>query len=72
MLTDNANVSLKIFGCLMFTERFLVAEFNHQYFQWNLEKGLDQNNYMKTVARTFFIPSRQNQFIQKNYSIMLQ
>ena len=59
MLTNNANVSLKIFGCLMFTKRSLVAEFNHQYFQWNLERELDQNNYMKTVARTFFIPSRQ-------------
>ena len=66
MLSDNPNVSLKIVDCSLFTRRILVAEPNHQYLQWNLEREPAQYNYMETIARTFIIPSRQNQFIQEN------
>ena len=66
MLSDNPNVSLKTIDCSLFTRRILVAEPNHQYLQWNLEREPDQYNYMETIARTFIIPSRQNQFIQEN------
>ena len=66
MLSDNPNVSLKIVVFLLFTRRILVAERNHQYLQWNLEIIPAQYNYMKTIARTFIIPSRQNQFLQEN------
>ena len=66
MQSDNPNVSLKIGDCSLFTRTVLVAEFNHQYLQWNLEKEPAQSNYMETIARTFVIPSRQNQFIQEN------
>ena len=38
----------------------------HQYLQWNLEREPAHYNYMETIARTFIIPSRQNQFIQVN------
>ena len=73
MLSDNPNVSLIIVDCSLFTRRILVAEPNHQYLQWNLETESAQYNYMETIARTFIIPSRQNQFIQeKKYSITLQ
>ena len=48
------------------TRRISVAEPNHQYLQWNLEREPAQYNYMETLARTFIIPSRQNQFIQEN------
>ena len=65
MLSDNPNVSPKIVDCLLFTRSILVAEPNHQYLQWNLERELAQYNYMETIARTFIIPSRQNQFIQE-------
>ena len=34
--------------------------------QRNLERESAHYNYMKTIARTFIIPSRQNQFIQEN------
>ena len=68
MLSDNPNVSLKIVDCSLFTRRILVAEPNHQYLQWNLEKEPAQYNYMETIARTFIIPSRQNQCIQENVS----
>ena len=46
--------------------RILVAEPNHQYLQWNLEREPAHYIYMETIARTFLIPSRQNQFIQEN------
>ena len=65
MLSDNPNVSLKIVDCSLFTRRILVAEPNHQYLQWNLERESAQNNHMATIARTFIIPTRQNQFIQE-------
>ena len=66
MLSDNPNVSLKIVGCSLFTRRILVAEPNHQYLQWNLEREPAHYNYMETIARTFIILSRQNQYLQEN------
>ena len=65
MLSDNPNVSLKIVDCSLFTRRILVAEPSHQYLQWNLEREPAHYNFMETLARTFFIPTRQNQFIQE-------
>ena len=66
MLSDNPNVSLKIFDCSLFTRRILVAEPNHQYLHRNLEREPAQYYYMETIARIFIIPSRRNQFIQAN------
>ena len=66
MLSDNPNVSLKIVDCSQFTRRILLAEPNHQFLQWNLEKEPAHYNYMETIARSFIIPSHQNQFIQEN------
>ena len=34
--------------------------------QWNLEREPAHYNYIETIARTFIVPSRQNQFIQEN------
>ena len=65
MLSDNPNVSLKIVDCSLFTRRVLLAEPNHQYLQWNLERKPAQYNHMETIARIFIIPSRQNQFLQE-------
>ena len=64
MLSDKPNVSLKSVDCSLFTRKFLVAEPNHQYLQWHLEREPAQYNYVETIARTFIFPSRQNQFIQ--------
>ena len=66
MLSDNANVSLKIVDCSLFTRKILVAEPNHQYLQRNLEREPAHYNYMETIAKTFIILSRQNQFIQES------
>ena len=67
MLSDNPNVSLKIADCSLLTRRKLGAEPNHQSLQWNFEKKPAHYNNMETIARTFIIPSLQNQFIQENY-----
>ena len=66
MLSDNPNVSLKIVNFSLFTRRILVAEPNHQYLPWNLEREPAQYNYMETTARNFIVPPRQNQFIQES------
>ena len=65
MLSDNPKVRMKIIDCSLFTRRTLVAEPSHQYLQWNLEREPAHYNHMETIARTFIIPSRQNQFIQE-------
>ena len=64
MLSDNPKVSLKINDCSLFTRKILVAEPRRQYLQWNWEKNFAQYSVFETLARTFIIPSRQNQFIQ--------
>ena len=66
MLSDIPNVSLKIVDCSLFSRRTLVAEHSHHYLQWNLERDFANYNYMEIIARTFIIPSRQNEFIQEN------
>ena len=66
MLSDNPNASLKIVDCSLFTRRILVAEPPINTWQWNLEREPAQYIYMETIARTFIIPSRQNQFIKEN------
>ena len=72
MLSDNSNVSLHTVDCSLLTGKLLVAEPNHQYLQGNLEREPAHYNYMETIAGTFIIPSRQNQFIQKKFSIRPQ
>ena len=66
MLFDIPNVSLKFVDCSLFSRRTLVAEHSHHYLQRNLERELAHYNYMEIIARTFIIPSCQNQFIQEN------
>ena len=65
MLSYYSSVSLKIVHFSVFTGRVLVAEPNHQYLQWNVERETAHCTYMETIARTFIIPSHQNQFIQE-------
>ena len=66
MLSDNPNVSMKIVAFLLFTRKILVAEPNHEYLHWNLERETAHYNYMETIAGSFSISCRQNQFIQEH------
>ena len=65
MLSDSPNVRLKNVDCSLYTRKILVAGPNHQYLKCNLKREPAHYDYMKTIARTFIIPSRQNQFFQE-------
>ena len=67
MISDNPNVSLGIVDCSLYTRRIALKD---EY----LKKRLDmlayipvEYNYLETLAKTFIIPARQNQFIQKKH-----
>ena len=66
MISDNPNVSLGIVDCSLYTRRIALKDDYHK-------KKLDmfayvpvQNKYLETLAKTFTIPARQNQFIEEN------
>ena len=65
MISDNPNVSLGIVDCSLCTRRIA--------FEDDYDKKMDmlayapvEYNYLETLAKTFIIPARKNQFIQEN------
>ena len=66
MISYNPHVSLKVLDCSLFTRRVVVNEVYHQTIKYQLTHQPDCYNFMETIARTFIIPSGQNQFIQEN------
>ena len=71
MVSDNPNVSLKIVDCLLFTGRILVAEPNHHYLQWNLERESAHYNHMETLSRTLSFHHVSTRLFTKMISIIL-
>ena len=69
MISYNPYVSLRVLDCSLFTRRVVVNEVYHQTIKYQLThqpwRQL-REHFMETIARTFIIPSGQNQFIQKN------
>ena len=66
MISDNPKVSLGIVDCSLYTRRIALKDDYHK-------KGMDMLAYapvdyiyLETLAKTFIIPARQNQFIQEN------
>ena len=66
LISDNPNVSLRVVGCSLCTRPFALKN-DHQ------KKRMDmlaytpvEFNFLETLAKTFIIPARQNQFIQEN------
>ena len=66
MIIDNSNVSFGIVDFSFYTRRIALKDDYHK-------KGMDmlaytpvELNYLETLAKTFIIPARQNQFIQEN------
>ena len=66
MISDNPNVSLGIFDCSHYTRRIALKN-DYQ------KKRMDMLAYipvefifLETLAKTFIIPARENQFIQEN------
>ena len=65
-ISFNPHVSFKVLDCSLFTRRVVVNEVYHQTIKNQLTHQPACYNFMETIARTFIIPSGQNQFIQEN------
>ena len=66
MISDNPNVSLGIVDCSLYTR---VIALNGDYHKKKMDMIAYvpvENNYLETLAKTFIIPARQNQFIPEN------
>ena len=66
MINENPNVSLGIVDCSLYTWRVMLKEDYHKKRLSQLAYAPVEYNYMETLAKTFIIPARQNQFIQEN------
>ena len=66
MIIDNPNVSLGIVDCSLYTRRIALKNDYHKKRMDMLAYTPVEFNYLETLAKTFFIPARQNQFIQEN------
>lgn len=66
MVSPNPYVTLKVVDCSLFTRRVVVSEVYHQTMKYELTHVPASYNFMETLARTFIIQARQNQFIQEN------
>ena len=66
MISDNPNVSLGIDDCSLYTRRIALKDDYHQKRMDMLVHTPVEFNFLKTLAKTFIIPGRQNQFIQEN------
>ena len=64
MTSENPNVSLVIVDCSLYTRR--LKEDYHKKRMSQLAYAPFEYNYMETLAKTYIIPARQNQFIQEN------
>ena len=66
MISDNTNVSLGIVDCLLYTRRITLKDDYHKRRMYMLAYIPVEFNYLETLAKTFIVPARQNQFIQQN------
>ena len=66
MISDNANVSLGIVDCSIYTRRIALNDDYHKKWVDKLAYTLVEFNYLETLAETSIITARQNQFIQEN------
>ena len=66
MICENPNVSLGIVDCSLYTRRVMLKEDYHKKRTSQLAYAPVEYNYMETLAKTFIIPARQNQFILEN------
>ena len=66
MISDNPNVSLGIVDCSLYTRRIALKDDYHKKRMDMLAYTPVEFNYLETLAKTFIIPARQNQFLQEN------
>ena len=65
-ISDNPNVSLGIVDCSLHTRRIALKDDHHKKRMDMLAYTPVGFNYLETLAKTFIIPSKQNQFNQEN------
>ena len=65
-ISDNPNVSLGIVDCSFYARRIALKDDYHKKRIDMLAYAPVEYNYLETLAKTFIIPARQNQFIQDN------
>ena len=66
MISDNPNVSLGIVDRSLYTRRIALKDDYHKKRMDMLAYTPVEFNYLETLAKTFIIRARQNQFIQEN------
>ena len=66
MISDNPNVSLGIVDCSLYTRCIALKDDYHKKRMDMLAYAPVEYNYLETLAKTFIITARQNQFIQEN------
>ena len=66
LISDNPNVSLGIVDCSLYNRRITLKDDYHKKRMDMLAYSPVEYNYLETLAKTFIIPVRQNQFIQEN------
>ena len=66
MINDNPNDSLRIVDCSLFTRRIAHKDDYHKKTMDMPSYAPVEYNSLETLAKTFIIPSRQNQFFQEN------
>ena len=67
MISDNPNVSLGIVDCSLYTRRIALKDDYHKKRMDMLAYTPVEINYLETLAKTFIIPGRLNQFIRENF-----
>ena len=66
MVSDNPNDSLGIVEFSLYTRRIALKDDYHKKRKDKIAVAPVEYIYLETVAKTFIIPARQNQFIQEN------
>ena len=64
-ISDTSNVRLGIVGCSLYTRRTALKDDYHKKRKDMLAYAPVEYNYLETLAKTFTIPARQNQFIRE-------
>ena len=65
MISDNPNVSLGILDCSFYTRCFSFQDEYHKTRMDMIAFAPVEYNYLETLAKSFIISARPNQFIQK-------
>ena len=66
MISDNPNVSLGTVDCSVYTRRIALKDDYRKKRMDMLAFAPVEYNFLETLAKTFIIPARHNQFIQEN------